>query len=361
MVQRIAPDDPRLTYEGSISLLKTPQWVAPWRIPYQEAPLFFPNGYGKTGIPSGVGRAAMPSGVRIVLKSDTTLLAGTFEADPPPSTLREPAEIPRLDLSINGTLWETIEQGDTGSFQFLNLPAGEKTLALWLPHYNQFRLCSLQISDGATLEPVHDTRPRWLIFGDSTTQGRGAASPSQIWPALFARSCGFHLVSLAMGDGCHLQVMFARLMRDLDADLLTICVGGNIYERGSLNAYSFRSALIGFIQIVREKHPETPFVVISPIYTPSLEQRPGPGGLSFQGIREEIQTALAILREAGDRHVYYLDGRALFGPEHVHLFLPEKGDLLHPGAEGYRACALNFEEWYCTHIAPFYAFPSRKV
>ncbi|WP_246132382.1 hypothetical protein [Paenibacillus hemerocallicola] len=41
-----------------------------------------------------------------------------------------------------------------------------------------------------------------------------------------------------------------RLIRDLPAKLITLCVGINIYGFGSLNARTLRSSLIGFISII---------------------------------------------------------------------------------------------------------------
>ncbi|QBD77053.1 G-D-S-L family lipolytic protein [Ktedonosporobacter rubrisoli] len=349
MPQIISAKDPLLAYEGAVDLQYKGPYVAPWRVPYREAYFF---------LSSGIGRAAMPSGVRLTFKSNTSCLAGVFEADPPPPSLRSPKEIPRLDLCIGNQLIETIEQGTSGRFQFSTLPPGDKTLALWLPHYNQFRLHSLEISDGATLLANESNRSRWIIYGNSVDQGRGAASPARTWPALVSRHLDLHLTSLASGIGCLLQPMFALLMRDLPVDLMVISVGGSICSSGSLNIYTFRPALLGFVRIIREKQPQTPIILLSPIYTPSWEERPAvEGGLSIQTIREEIHYATTLLRDTGDSYTYYLNGLELFGPEHRHLFIEQEEPLLHPNAEGYQILAENFERWLVSHSL----FPLQQV
>ena len=68
--------------------------------------------------------------------------------------------------------------------------------------------------------------------------------------------------------------MIARMIRDLPADFLSMKVGINIQGGNTLNERTFRAAIIGFVQIVREKHPDTPFAVISPIYSPPRETTP---------------------------------------------------------------------------------------
>ncbi|WP_251982662.1 SGNH/GDSL hydrolase family protein [Streptomyces violaceusniger] len=137
------------------------------------------------------------------------------------------------------------------------------TVELWLPFYHQFRLCSLSVEAGAALEgEALGRQPRWVHCGSSISQGRGAASPSRTWTALVARRTGWDLTSLALGTSSCLEPMTARLMRDLPADLLTLCVGVNVQALGSHNRDALVSALVGFVRTVREGHPTTPFAVM---------------------------------------------------------------------------------------------------
>ena len=39
----LSPDDPRLTWQGAISLQHIDGWVMPWRIPYEDRNLFPPD------------------------------------------------------------------------------------------------------------------------------------------------------------------------------------------------------------------------------------------------------------------------------------------------------------------------------
>ncbi len=130
----------------------------------------------------------------------------------------------------------------------------------------------------------------------------------------------------------------ARMIRELPADFLSMKVGINIYGSGSLNARTFMPAIIGFVHIVREKHPDTPFAVISPIFSPPRESTPNEVGFTLSAMREEVAEAVQVMKDCGDRNIHYVDGLDLFGPELAGL-LP---DELHPNAEGYKILGQNF-------------------
>jgi lysophospholipase L1-like esterase len=95
------------------------------------------------------------------------------------------------------------------------------------------------------------------------------------------------------------------------------------------------------VKIIRERHPEIPIVVQSPIFSPDREINENVVGLNLVKMREELADAVERLRALGDDRLFYLDGLKIFGPEHID-HLP---DRLHPDAEGYRIMADNFEKY----------------
>ena len=323
MSQRIRPDDPRLTWQGAISFHDTDQWRMPWRIPYEDRALFPPDALRE--------RAAMPAGVRISFRSDTESVRGNMV----PAGESSP-----IDLYCDGQFHGSAALEGQVGFEFTGLPGGERLVELWLPQHGEFRLRGLELSDGASLEPYVDTRPRWVAYGSSITHCRTAASPSLTWPAVAARACDLNLTCLGYGGGCHLEPMIARMMRDLPADYISMKVGINMYNAASIGLRTFMPAIIGFVHILREKHPDTPLAVISPIYSPPRETTENPVGFTLSGMRAEVAEAVALMQGRGDRNLHYVDGTTLFGPDLVAM-LP---DDLHPDAEGYQAMGRNFAE-----------------
>ena len=322
----VSAGDRRLRWEGAVSVEHGDGWSQAWRIPHESRALF-PQPL--------VERAEMAAGVRLTFRSDTTIVAGALE----------PADdLTLIDLFVDGEWLGSAPLQGTDQFRFEGIhahaPRKERLIELWLPQFGRFRVRSLELSDGASLEPHADARKRWVTYGSSITHCRTAASPSQTWPGLAARGLDVHLTCLGYGGQCHLDPMVARMMRDLPADYLSMCVGINIYGANSLSERTFRPGIVGFVQLVRERHPDTPFVVMSPIFSPPREEAENKVGFTLRAMREEVRAAVETLRAAGDQHVYYVDGLEVFGADLAHL-LP---DQLHPNAEGYKVMGRSFLE-----------------
>src|SRR5690625_5505681 len=102
--------------------------------------------------------------------------------------------------------------------------------------------------------------------------------------------------------------MLARLIRDCPTNVTATCLGIIVQGGDSLNARTFRPAILGFVKIVREKHPTLPLAVISPIFAPERERTPNAVGLDLEKMREEIRVAVDTLQAFGDENVFYVDG-----------------------------------------------------
>jgi len=322
----VSHHDPRLSWHGHISLECTDDYTRPWRIPFARRALF------ATEL---AARAATPAGVRLAFRSTTGRVAGRIV----------PVEDNQLlDLCVDGQWLGSVDLAGKETFVFENLSEAEKVVELWLPQRGDFALRELEIDDHASLQPASDDRPRWMTYGSSITHCGSAASPTRTWPAIVARERGLNLTCLGYGGQCHLDVQVARFMRDRPAEFISICAGINIYGGGTLNARTFEPALIGFVEILREKHPETPILLISPIVSPPRESKPNAVGWTLAEYRAAVASAAKTLQESGDAHLQYLDGLALFDKDLAHL-MP---DQLHPDAEGTEALAANF----LLHAAP---------
>jgi hypothetical protein len=282
----------------------------------------------------------MPAGVRIAFQSDTTMVAGEVLNADPESSL--------IDLCCDDQFVGTAELAGRDGFCFDNLPGDSKRIELWLPQFGVFRLRRLELSAGATVTPIEDARPRWITYGSSITQCRAAESPIQTWPAIVARTLGFNLTCLGFGGECHIDNMIARMIRDLPADVISLCLGINVFGSASLSPRTFRPAIIGFVQTLREGHPNIPLIVMSPIYSPQREVTPNVVGFDLPFMRQEIETAVHTLQQYGDSNIHYIDGLTNLGADHAHL-LP---DDLHPNAEGYKLMGKNISMAFAQILAP---------
>ncbi|WP_068270827.1 SGNH/GDSL hydrolase family protein [Aldersonia kunmingensis] len=326
---------------------------------------------------------AQPSGVRLVFRSRATKL----ELDTLPTRRNYVGVPPRpeglYDLLVEGQLvgqasapggnvmsidmttgaadWQP---GHIGTVRFTHLPAELKTVEIWLPHNETTELVSLR-SDAAIEPALDEGRRVWLHHGSSISHGSNAASPSTIWPALAASHGNADLINLGFGGSALLDPFTARALRDTRADLISVKIGINLVNTDVMRRRAFGPAVHGFLDTIREGHPTTPLLVISPIYCPIHEDTPGPGAfdtdalragelrfiatgdpaetaagkLTLEVIRDEIARIVAQ-RSEEDPYLFYLDGRELYGEvDHEVLPLP---DQLHPDAATHRLIGERF-------------------
>ncbi|OMF33171.1 SGNH/GDSL hydrolase family protein [Paenibacillus sp. FSL H8-0259] len=309
-------------FHGAVSLEHREEGIKPWRIPYRDYELYPPDGID--------GKAEICSGIRLRLATGSKALALSF------SPLAEAAA---LDCLIGGVLFQKLRLAAGGTEAlFTGLPPGMKELEVYLPQNTGITLSGLRIEDEAAAEPLPDHRPRWITYGSSITQCVAASSPSRTWPVIAAGECGYHLTNLGFSGNCLMEPMAGRLIRDLPAELITLCVGVNIYGAVASSPRMFKPLLIGMLETIREKHKETPLAVISPIYGTERETEENKLGFTLPLMRRQIVETVKRLQERGDRHLHYLDGLEWFGPEDGELLT----DGLHPGAEGYELLGSRF-------------------
>ncbi len=305
-----------------------PDCVRPWRLPHEELDLF------SKPLQNRAGAAA---GVRLRVRTDATALGLRRVPDPDEQGPRA------VDLTIDNDLVRTEAFPANGEeVRFPRLPAGDKVVELWLPVQGATRLTAILAPSEAKLEPAADARTRWVVYGSSITQCAAAHSPARTWPALAARAADLHLTCLGFGGSCHLEPLVAQVVRRLPAGLVTLKCGINIYGAGSLSPRTFRSALLGFLDIVREGHPDTPVVVVSPILSPPREKTKNAVGFTLEDMRTELREAVAAYASVrSDATLHYVDGRELFGQDLAARCLP---DDLHPNGDGYEALGANVVE-----------------
>ncbi len=331
MGKNINPDDTRLKWKGVVSTEATKEGVMAWRIPFTQKDLFAWQ---------LAERAAMPAGVRLEFGSNTSYLEMFFDSIPD----RSP-----VDIFCDGELLATLPTANLNFLRVENLGSKNKAIQIWLPQWGELRIKKLVIENDAILtEPKGPKDTKWVTYGSSITQCRTADSPSQTWPALVARKNDLDLTCMGYGGQCHLDPMIARTIRDLPADIISLCLGINIYGASSLNQRTFQPGILGFVQILREKHIDTPIIVISPIYSPGREENPNEVGMTLQVMRSEIEDSVEVLRSLGDLNIHYIDGLNIFDKRYEKL-LP---DNLHPNNEGYSIMASNISD----SLAPYLCF-----
>jgi hypothetical protein len=255
-------------------------------------------------------------------------------------------------------------QGPADTLRFTGLPADAKDVEIWLPHNERTELVALRTD--APIEPVPDRGRRvWLHHGSSISHGSNAASPTGTWPALAATLGDAELINLGLSGSALLDPFTARAMRDTPADLISVKIGINLVNTDLMRLRAFGPAVHGFLDTIRDGHPTTPLLVVSPILCPIHEDTPGPGAFDLDAIRNGTMRFMAtgdpadraagkltlnVIRDelarivkqrtAEDPNLHYLDGRELYGDADLaELPLP---DRLHPDATTHRRMGERF-------------------
>jgi hypothetical protein len=324
---------------------------------------------------------AQPSGVRVVF--DTTAAEVALDVRATRVAYRG---LPRargiVEVVVNGELRASRELtgGDLveldlrdGSRSLVEGPvdriaaavgSGDKRVEIWLPHNEQVELVALH-SD-APITPAVLDGPLWVHHGSSISQGSNATAPTKTWPAVAARRSGVQLRNLGFGGSALVDPFVARVIRDTPADIISVKLGINVVNMDAMRLRSFAPAVHGFLDTIRDGHPDTPLLLISPLHCGIHETTPGPGAidpesfgtgsprftatgtpgdvaggrLTLTVIRDALATVAAA--QSDDPHLRYVDGLRLFGAADAdRLPLP---DALHPSTEAHELIGHRFAD-----------------
>ena len=334
-----------------------------------------------------------PAGVRLVLRTAAARLELDVRAQRTVSVNRPPdgsdgplPDAGRYDVVADGVvvasaaadaygtlrLDHTTRRAEVGAAPVatvvLNgLPGRDADVEVWLPYGEVTTLVAMRADAPVSASPSVPG-PRWVHHGSSISHGANADSPTGTWPVVAARRAGLDLVNLGFSGNAVLDPFTAQAIRDQAADLITLKIGINVVNHDCMRLRAFRPAVEGFLDVVRDGHPATPLVVISPILCPMVEDCPGPteidpsspddaivfrtfgrpeelahDKLSLRVIRQVLREVVQRRRAAGDTALTYLDGLELYGrAEWEALPMP---DLLHPDDAGQRHIGAMFAAW----------------
>ncbi|WP_204982042.1 GDSL-type esterase/lipase family protein [Streptomyces mobaraensis] len=365
------PIDARIL-RGALELERTERGLLPHRLPAGVRQRF-PDDRLLT-------MESQPSGVRLAFRTAATAVeldvlptktvypglpprpSGTYvllvDGRPAGRASAEGGDVRTVDM-MSGSA--TVTPGPSDTLRFDGLPGEPKDVEIWLPHDETTELVALRTD--APVEPVPDRGRRvWLHHGSSVSHGSAATEPTATWPALAAARGGVELVNLGLGGNALLDPFMARTMRDVPADLISVKIGINVANTDLMRLRAFAPAVHGFLDTIRDGHPDVPLLLVSPILCPVQEHTPGPLMPEFEGnrmtfralgdpsdptrltltvIREEL-ARIAAQRAAEDPHLHYLDGLALYGEaDFAEVPLP---DGIHPDDAGHRRIGERFAE-----------------
>lgn len=358
---------------GAFELDRTPAGLLPKRLPAWTRPQI-PDLFMGTMVD-------LPSGVRVTFRTDSPVV----ELDVHTRALHvvpTPERLPVFQLTVDGVLRpdavvrggsavhvdrrigmpESIvfEEGSPCTLRWDDLGDGESTIAIWLPTNASVELRALRIADGASLSAAPVAPRRWTHYGSSISHCMDVDRPFDAWPVRAAAASGVELTSFAFAGQCQLDPFMGRVIGDHPADVISLKLGINLVNAASMTERTFTPAVHGLLDTIRERQPDTPILVVSPIFCPSAERHPGPTmsgpdgmvgvvaapeesrrfALTLEWVRAALEQVVTVRRALGDVNLHHLSGLTLLGTDEGHLLY----DALHPSPRGYALMADRFVE-----------------
>ncbi|MEU0721545.1 GDSL-type esterase/lipase family protein [Streptomyces lavendulocolor] len=279
-------------------------------------------------------RAALPIGVRLEFTASpgTRAVEIRYRAAVPeegPLELRELAHC--FALWEGGTcLHEAFTDPAEEATVTVPLPGGRGPFTVHPPESQAPAVLGLR-AVGGTVSPA-PPRPRWLVHGDSITEGWWSTRPAHAWPAVAGRALGLDPVNLGYAGSARGELATAQQLAALPADLVTLAFGTNCWSGVPYSAPLLYETTRAFVALVRRGHPDTPLLLLSPLLRPEAESTANALGATLADLRAAMEEAARDLVAAGDEHLALLPGRDLLGPGHL-------ADGLHPDDAGHARVA----------------------
>ena len=190
-----------------------------------------------------------------------------------------------------------------------------RDFTIYFPLYSSVEFVEIGLTAGAALEaptPWPDDRPV-AVYGTSITQGGCVSRPGMLYSNILSRLIKRPVLNFGFaGSGKGEAAVAEKLSEIADPAMYILDYDDNAHPE------LLRKTLEPFIRILRSKHPETPILAIStePKSTEAFEpfdaEYASKERREYTFIHQQVQD---MFRAEGDKNIYFLDGRMLYGAD----------------------------------------------
>lgn len=259
--------------------------------------------------------AQSPSGGRIRFRTNSTHMSIRLEYPKAPDMTNMHAfGQTGVDLYVNGTYWNTaIASRDSkpGLVQehsfYEDQPRVYREITIYLPLYMPVKVLGIGIDADAEIQapkPFALKKPI-VFYGTSITQGGCASRSGMSYEAILGRMLNVDFVNLGFSGNGKGDPAMARTVASIDASYYVLD-----FAQNNPTVESLAKVYEPFIDTIRSKHPETPILVITPIYS---AHEAGLANSKLVGMRALIRRVAAQRIAAGDKNIQIVEGTDLIG------------------------------------------------
>lgn len=194
-----------------------------------------------------------------------------------------------------------------------DLPEPEmRCVTLNFPLYMGVEEVQLGLAPGAEVAPYppYDSDGRIIVYGTSITQGGCAARAGMCYTNIMSRRINLEFINLGFSGNGRGESELARTIATIARPALFVLD----YEGNAGGIEPLRKTYPEFIHILRDAHPDVPVLAMS--LFPFAKESLSADAVAARLERRDFQKrTLDDLRAAGDKHLHFLDGSDIMGPD----------------------------------------------
>lgn len=200
--------------------------------------------------------------------------------------------------------------GKTETNLITGLDGEMREYMLYLPLYDTTKKLEIGVDSTSIIEMPKINSPKAektvIVYGTSITQGGCANRPGMCYTSILSRKLDCNFVNLGFSGNGQLDLPIAEVMANAKADCFVLdCLPNCTLEQMDTLA-------IPFIKIIREKHPNTPIILVETVIFPFAE---------FQASTDKLladknvlwNKIYTTLKKGGDKNIYYLKTKGMIG------------------------------------------------
>ncbi|MBE6636129.1 MAG: hypothetical protein E7617_08070 [Ruminococcaceae bacterium] len=193
------------------------------------------------------------------------------------------------------------------------------------PIHSVVEMLEIGLKPGSALgapRPYRDIAPM-TVYGSSIVHGTGSSHPGAAYPSIISRDLNIDYRNMGFSGVARGEAAIAEWLAQQPTSVF-VCD----YDHNAPNAEHLMKTHYRFYEIIREKNPELPYIMITrPNYWTCVAQRE-----EILDRRDVIMRSYLRARENGDRNVYFIDGMSLHtGPRQYESTI----DGVHPNDLGF--------------------------
>ncbi len=226
--------------------------------------------------------------------------------------------------------WNTAENTLVEGLVRMSTGTKERVITINFPLYSTVSSLIIGLDKGSVLKaaPNYRIEKPVVYYGSSITQGGCASRPGNAYQSIISRMLDCNFINMGFSGSARGEQTIVDYMAGLDMSAFVLD-----YDHNAPTVEHLRNTHYNVYECIRRAHPSIPIIMASrPKYhlIPEELER-------LDVIRQSFARAVA----AGDKNVYFIDGRQLVQPEWYEC---STVDNCHPNDIGFACMAKKFSE-----------------